>query len=249
MHKETAYINRTIRFGDITIPTFLFLSFGLIAATMKALSLLGACISIILHVACPVLSLPPDHRFIDPQFKTVFQSSPRRPHHDPSAPKIKVKELSNLALNKRAGRPIGVFTMHALRTATYWGARIVLERLWLQIIREAQDNVGQSTNLGMFFEMGEIHVQFEPQPGESILWDVIGRFANDMLMRVIGGEENFYIAELAVQRPVAIGQQPLGQQVIFFIMGTPDTYENVRAERWAATIKDWARHYYPWPVD
>lgn len=139
-------------------------------------------------------------------------------------------------LLKRAGRPLdrGI-TLHAFRTATYIGARIVLENLYSKIFAEASN---QTPGTITYFEAdyGEVSVSFSSDKPFS--WELIKEFSS-MLSRVFNGEQNFYIADIVAPYPDASGQCS-----VRLLMGTPDTRQSIANEPWAGTLKEWLdRHW------
>ena len=150
-------------------------------------------------------------------------------HREPS--------LAEPLLLKRAGRPLGQgLTLHAFHTATYIGARIVLENLYSQLFAEASNRPpGTMTNFEA--EYGEVAVVFSSD--QPFSWELIKEFSSMMLSRVLNGEQNFYIADIVVGYP-----QVLGQFSVRFLMGTPDTRQSIANEPWAGTLKEWIdRHW------
>lgn len=141
--------------------------------------------------------------------------------------------LPHIALHKRAGRPVGPgMTLHALRVATYIGARTVLENLYLKIFAEAANQPAGHTISFFEAEYGNVFVSFDSD--RHFTWDLIKNFADMMLNRVHNGEQNFYIANIVADLPAG-----LGQESIRFIMGTPETRQDIANQPWAATLRQW----------
>lgn len=187
-----------------------------------------------LFIAFPALSFPLT-TLDDVNQDAVSQNPPLRTRSDLSVAGSNHKEASlpHLALHKRAGRPVGPgMTLHALRVATYIGARTVLENLYLKIFAEAANQpAGHSVS---FFEAeyGNVFVSFDSD--RHFTWDLIKNFADMMLNRVHNGEQNFYIARIVADLPAG-----LGQESIRFIMGTPETRQDIANQPWAATLRQW----------
>ncbi|KAL9008632.1 MAG: hypothetical protein Q9173_006263 [Seirophora scorigena] len=136
-------------------------------------------------------------------------------------------------LRKRAQPPLGPgITMHALRVTAYIGARTVLEDFYFELMMAAASHPGGTTTDFIGFTYGRVAGCFDSDL--PIGWDVIHDFAAKMLSKVMAGEQNFYIANIVINLPTA-----LGQQVIRFIMGTPATQPDIANEAWAATVGQW----------
>lgn len=193
---------------------------------------------VLLFIAFPALSFP--LIALDEQIRNaVSQKSPLRSRSD-----ISVKNsdhqgphLLDIALHKRAGRPIGNgITLHALRVATYIGARTVLENLYLKIFAEAANQPAGQMISYFEAEYGNVVVSFSSK--EHFTWDLVKNFANMMLNRVHNGEQNFYIANIVVD---LFGG--MGQGSVRFLMGTPETRQDIANEPWAATLQQWLERH------
>ena len=207
--------------------------------TMHVPRLLRILFSALLIIANPILSSPLATRDKSKQATAARYSSPRQPrdsyniginHREPS--------LADTRLLRRSGRPLdrGI-TLHAFQTATYIGARIVLENLYSQILAEASNQMPGTTR---YFEAeyGDVTMSFTSDQPYS--WELIKEFSSMMLNRVFNGEQNFYIADIVAPYPDASGQYS-----VRLLMGTPDTRQSIANEPWAATLKEWLdRHWW-----
>ncbi|KAL8755644.1 MAG: hypothetical protein Q9184_004737 [Pyrenodesmia sp. 2 TL-2023] len=133
--------------------------------------------------------------------------------------------------------PSGATIFQKLNTkeqvATYIGSRIVLENLYTKILNEASRYAAGETASFLQVEYGDVKVAFSADPHTPFQWGVIRHFAERMLMRVFTGEQNFYIADIVTPNGI------LGTQTIHYLMGVPDTAQNVANEPWAATLQQW----------
>lgn len=209
---------------------------------MHIFKLLGTLVSLLLFLVCPGLSSP----FVslaNPGQDAATRFLSLRSNSEPYAASRYPKKslLPNVVLHRRAGRLSGDgMTLHALKVATYIGARVVLENLYLKIMNEAASYPAGATTTILDVEYGDLVVMFDcdqPFPLEAI-----HRFASTMLSRVMNGEQNFYIAHIVGSAAGTIGASgAFGQQAIQYIMATPETGRNIANEPWAATVNQWLR--------
>ncbi|KAL8929882.1 MAG: hypothetical protein Q9208_001026 [Pyrenodesmia sp. 3 TL-2023] len=196
------------------------------AYAAKEPELLKFFVSMLLFLACPVLSSP----VLESQNPSL---RPRSSFRTAVTNPVKLP-LPNAAMHKRSGRPFGPdLTMHAIKVATYIGSRLVLENLYTKILNEASRYGAGEMASFLQVEYGDVKVAFSADPGTPFQWGVIRHFAERMLMRVFAGEQNFYIADIVTPNGI------LGSQTIHYLMGVPDTVQNVANEPWAATLQQW----------
>ncbi|KAI4185083.1 MAG: hypothetical protein LQ346_005989 [Caloplaca aetnensis] len=214
--------------------------------------LLICFVSMLLFLACPALS----SSLLESRTPSV---RPRSSFRTAGAHSAKLGS-SNAAIHKRSGRPFGPdLTVHAIKVseqtakrfmfcqtrqqfcelirkeqvATYIGSRAVLENLYTKILNEALGYAAGDTASFLQVEYGDVKVAFTADPDSPFRWDSIRQFAEKMLMRVFHGEQNFYIADIVTPNGI------LGTQTIHYLMGVPDTVQNIANEPWAATLQQW----------
>ncbi|KAL8900153.1 MAG: hypothetical protein Q9207_005829 [Kuettlingeria erythrocarpa] len=183
-------------------------------------------VTVLLLLACPALSSP----LLEYRTPSLRPRSSFRTAGTHSAKLA----LSNAAIHKRSGRPFGPdLTVHAIKVATYIGSRAVLENLYTKILNEALGYAASDTASFLQVEYGDVKVAFTADPDSPFRWDSIRQFAEKMLMRVFHGEQNFYIADIVTPNGI------MGTQTIHYLMGVPDTVQNIANEPWAATLQQW----------
>lgn len=90
-----------------------------------------------------------------------------------------------------------------------------------------------------FFNVEYGDVAVRSSSDQPFSWELIAEFSSMILSRVLNGEQNFYIADIVLHYPEA-----LGQYSVRFLMDTPYRRQSIANEPWAAVLKEWLdRHW------